>query len=108
IGEIPDHGLHEQPGQRRGDPEQRDVVGRRAEGLEDPRDVRVLQREAELDAEEPEAQVPDLGKRKLGTDSRAHVQETASATGATRACSTRESARINNTVATSVMNIRWM
>src|SRR5690606_12563321 len=43
----------------------------RAEGLEDPADVGVLQREAELDAEEAEAHVPDLPERELRLRGRA-------------------------------------
>ena len=48
----------EQAGKRRGDPERRQIVDLGAEGLEDPAHVRILQREADLDAEEAERDVP--------------------------------------------------
>ena len=63
VGIVANDGLHDQPGQRRGDPQARDLVHLRAQGLEDAADVGVLQRESELDAEEPEAHVPDLPER---------------------------------------------
>ena len=37
-----------------------------AQGLEDPAHVGVLEREAELDAQEPEAHVPDVPERQPG------------------------------------------
>ena len=65
VGQVAHDRLDDQPGQRGGDPQQRDLVHLRAEGLEDPADVRVLQCEAELDAQEPEAHVPDLPERQF-------------------------------------------
>src|SRR5690606_26935877 len=44
-----------------------------AQGLEDAADVGVLQREAELDPEEPEAHVPDLPERQLRLARHAHT-----------------------------------
>ncbi len=58
VAEMPDERLHQQPGQRRGDPHQAELVERRAERLEDAAGVGVLQRETDLDAEEAERQVP--------------------------------------------------
>ena len=65
VREVSHHRLHQQPGQWSRDPEHRDGVDRRAQGLEDAADIGVLQREAELDAEEAEAHVPDLPERQL-------------------------------------------
>jgi hypothetical protein len=42
-----------------GDPEDRQTVDLGAQGLEDPTGVGVLQAEADLDAEEADAHVPD-------------------------------------------------
>ncbi len=58
-------GLHDQSGQRRGDPENRNLIDLCAERLEDATDVGVLEREAELDSQESEAHVPDLPERHL-------------------------------------------
>src|SRR5690606_15309751 len=65
VGQVADDRLHEQPGEGGGDPQQRELVHLRAEGLEDPADVRVLQCEAELDAQAPEAHVPDVTERQF-------------------------------------------
>ncbi len=59
---MADDRLDEQPGQRGGDPQQREVVDALAQRLEDATHVRVLQREADLDAEEAEADVPQPGE----------------------------------------------
>jgi oligosaccharide 4-alpha-D-glucosyltransferase len=56
-------GCTSRPGDGRGQPEQRQVVRRWRPGGEDAAGVRVLQREAELDAEEAEAHVPQLPER---------------------------------------------
>ncbi|TWG90757.1 hypothetical protein L599_000300000710 [Luteimonas sp. J16] len=63
VGEVADHRLHQQAGQRGGNPKARHLLHLGAQGLEDPADVRVLQREPELDPQEPEAHVPDLPER---------------------------------------------
>ncbi len=63
---VADDRLHDQSGQWRGDPQDRDVLDLCAQGLEDAADVGVLQRESELDAEEAEAHVPDLPERQFG------------------------------------------
>ena len=55
---MADDRLDEQPGQRGGDPQQRQIVNLDAQRLEDTAHVRILQREADLDAEEAEADVP--------------------------------------------------
>jgi hypothetical protein len=60
IAQVADDRLHDQAGQRRGHPQDRQVLDLGAQGLEDAADVGVLQGEAELDAEEAEAHVPDL------------------------------------------------
>ena len=60
VAERADDRLHEQAGQRRREPEDRDAIGLRAERLVDGAHVPHLQAPAELDAEEPEAHVPDL------------------------------------------------
>ena len=61
-----DDRLHEQSGQRRREPEHRHLVRLRAELLVDGAHVRHLQPPAELDAEEPEAHIPDLPERETG------------------------------------------
>ena len=66
VAHVADDGLHDQPGERRGKPEDRQLVDGRAERLEDAAHVRVLQREAELDAEEAETHVPDLPETESG------------------------------------------
>jgi hypothetical protein len=63
---VPDQRLDDQSRQRRGDPQRGDRIHARTEGLEDPADVGVLQREPELDAEEPETHVPELPERQRG------------------------------------------
>src|SRR5690242_13954931 len=63
---MADDRLHDQAGQRRGDPQHRDLFHRGAERLEDAADVGGLQREAELDAEKSETHVPDLPERQFG------------------------------------------
>ncbi len=66
VAEVADDRLHDQAGDRRGEPQDRQLVDRCAERLEDAAHVRVLQREAELDAQEPEAHVPDLPEAQGG------------------------------------------
>src|SRR5437016_13322053 len=57
---MADDGLDDKPGQRRGEPENGDLVGVGAEVLVDGAHVGHLQCPAELDAQEAEAHVPDL------------------------------------------------
>ena len=64
--QVADDRLDQEPGHRRRDPQDRDVLDLGAQRLEDPAHVGVLQREADLDAEEAEAHVPDLPERELG------------------------------------------
>src|SRR6187401_3227348 len=72
VAQVSDDGLDDEPGDRRRDPEQRDVFNLGTERLEDPAHVGVLEREAELNPEEPEAHVPDVPERepRLGPDRR--------------------------------------
>jgi hypothetical protein len=63
VAQVADDRLHQQAGDRRGEPEQRQVVRLGAERREDPAGVRVLQRKAELDAEEAKTHVPQLPER---------------------------------------------
>jgi len=65
IGQVAHDRLHQQSGQRRGDPQQRNRLHVRAQRLEDAADVGVLQRKAELDAKEAETHVPYLPEREL-------------------------------------------
>ena len=58
VAIMADHRLHQQAGQRRGDPQQGEIVEIFPQRLEDARHVGVLQREADLDAEEAEADIP--------------------------------------------------
>ena len=62
VAVMADDRLDEQPGQRCRDPQIGEVVERSAERLEDPAHVGVLQREADLDAEKAEADIPQAGK----------------------------------------------
>jgi len=57
--------LHDQPGQRRGDPEDGQLIHVRSQGLEDAAHAAVLQGERELDAQEAETHVPYLPERQL-------------------------------------------
>ena len=66
VAQVADHRLHQQAGDGRGQPEQRQVFQSRTEGGEDPAGVGVLQREAELDAEKAEAHIPELPERQPG------------------------------------------
>jgi hypothetical protein len=63
VGQVAHHRLHQQAGQRCGDPQPRHLVHVRAQGLEDAAGIGVLQGEPELDAQEAEAHVPDLPER---------------------------------------------
>ncbi len=60
IAGLADNRLHQQAGQRSGQPEDRDLIGARAEIFVDGAHVGHLQAPAELDAEKTEAHVPDL------------------------------------------------
>jgi hypothetical protein len=55
---MPDDRLDEQPGDRRRDPQQGELVDIRAERLEDAAGVDVLQAPDDLHAEQAEAHVP--------------------------------------------------
>ena len=66
VAHVADDRLHHQSRDRAGDPKDGNLVHLRAEGLEDPTDVRVLQGEAELDADVTEAHVPELPKTQEG------------------------------------------
>ena len=66
VAGVADDGLDEQAGQRRGEPQNRNLVGARAQVLIDGAHVGHLQAPAELDAEEAEAHVPDLPEAALG------------------------------------------
>ena len=57
---MSDDGLHKQSGERRGEPENRNLIGMGAEVFVDGAHVGHLQAPAELDAEKAEAHVPDL------------------------------------------------
>ena len=63
VREIADDRLHQESGQWRCNPECGDVVDAGSEGLEDPADVCVLQRKAELQAEKAETHIPYLPER---------------------------------------------
>ena len=63
VGQMPDDRLDEQAGQRRGDPQYRQVVEARSERLEDAAHVRVLEGEADLNAEKSERDVLQAGER---------------------------------------------
>src|SRR5262249_20454497 len=60
IAHVADDGLHEQAGERGGEPQHGDLVRVGAEVLVDGAHVGHLQRPAELDAQEAEGHVPDL------------------------------------------------
>src|SRR6185312_13262023 len=66
LGGVADDRLHDETGERRRYPENRDIPQVGAEGLEYPADVGVLQTECELDPEKAHAHVPDLAERQLG------------------------------------------
>src|SRR3546814_14359817 len=55
---MADQRLDEQPGDRPRNPEDREIVDRRAQRLEDAADIGVLEREPDLDAEKAERDVP--------------------------------------------------
>src|SRR3546814_18203212 len=59
---MADDRLDQQPGQRRGDPQARQLLDILAQRLEDAAHIRILQREADLDAEQAEADIPQAGK----------------------------------------------
>src|SRR3546814_7699748 len=59
---MADDRLGHQPGQRRGDPQARQLLDILAQRLEDAAHIRILQREADLDAEKAEADIPQAGK----------------------------------------------
>src|SRR3546814_9068213 len=59
---MADDRLDEQPGQRRRDPQARQSLDILAERLEDAAHIGVLEREADLEAEEAEADVPQAGE----------------------------------------------
>jgi hypothetical protein len=52
--------LHDQPGERGGDPEDGNVINPGTQGLENPGNIRVLQSKPELYAQESKAHVPNL------------------------------------------------
>ena len=60
IAHVADDWLDEQAGERRGEPEQRDLIRLGAKIFINGAHVRHLQAPAELDAEKAEAHVPDL------------------------------------------------
>ena len=60
---MADDRLHQQARQRRRDPQRRQIVEARPERLEDPAHVRGLKREADLDPEEAERDVPQRRDR---------------------------------------------
>jgi hypothetical protein len=62
VTHVTNNWLHDQSGQWRRHPQDRDIVDGGAERLEDAADVRVLQREPHLDPEKAETHVPDLPK----------------------------------------------
>ncbi len=62
VAHVADDGLHDQSGERRGQPQDRDLVRARSQVFVDGAHVRHLESPAELNAEEPEAHVPDLPK----------------------------------------------
>ena len=64
VTEVADDGLHDEASERSGNPQQGNVVLRRAERLEDAGHVAALQGKAELDAEESETHVPDFPEGK--------------------------------------------
>src|SRR3546814_20640013 len=59
---MADDRLDEQPGQRRGDPQARQLLDILANRLEDAAHIRILQREADLDSEKAQAENPQAGK----------------------------------------------
>jgi hypothetical protein len=59
---MADHRLDEESGEGSGNPQQREILDALAQRLKDPAHIRVLQREADLDAQEAEADIPQPGK----------------------------------------------
>src|SRR5262249_3976730 len=70
VAHVTDGGLDEQPRQRCGEPENRNLVRLGAEVLVDGAHVGHLQSPAELDAQEAEAHVPDLPEAHLMRNAR--------------------------------------
>nr|GEU28481.1 hypothetical protein [Tanacetum cinerariifolium] len=66
IAQVADHRLHQQAGNGRGQPVQRQIVGIGAQGGENAAGVGVLQGKTELDAKEAKAHVPQLPERQYG------------------------------------------
>ena len=65
VAHMADDRLDEEAGERRRHPQSREVIDRGAERLEDAAHVRVLEGEPDLDAEEAERDVPQLGEPEL-------------------------------------------
>jgi hypothetical protein len=59
VAQVTDDRLDDEAGERRREPEHRDLISARAEVLVDGAHVRHLECPAELDAQKPEAHVPD-------------------------------------------------
>jgi malonyl CoA-acyl carrier protein transacylase len=59
---MPDHRLHQQPGQRRGHPQHRQTFDPAAQRLEHPAHIGVLQRKTDLDAEKADAEATQAEK----------------------------------------------
>jgi hypothetical protein len=63
VAPMPDQRLDEQPGDRRRDPQDRQLVELGTERLEDPAGAAVLQSPDDLHSEQAAAHVPDLPDR---------------------------------------------
>src|SRR3546814_16665590 len=63
VAHMADDRLDEQPGQRRRDPQARQSLDILAERLEDAAHIGVLEREADLEAEKAEADVPQAARK---------------------------------------------
>jgi len=63
VAGVSDDRLHDRSSQRRGQPENRNLIGPGAQVFVDGTHVRHLQPPAKLDAEETEAHVPNLPER---------------------------------------------
>src|SRR5205085_12164697 len=63
VRQVADDRLDQQAGERRRDPQGREIVEARSQRLEDPAHVRILEREADLYAEKTEGDIPQPGKR---------------------------------------------
>ena len=74
VAEMPDDRLDQQPGQGRGDPQDREIVDLGTEGLEDPADIAVLEGKADLDTEESDAHVPDGELAQAGSNPAGHAR----------------------------------